>query len=481
MKKMSFLLAALLLLSFAASCGSDSAPESTVNEREKSETASAETAEEVPEVPPLEKISLGGREMVGLIRTEWSYEFDIEAEDGDSVNDAIYRRNRAVEEEAECEISFVLKNGAWGAHEKFTQIIHASVLAADGEFDFIAGYQAVLPFNIAQGDLFDLASLPYLTLDGKWWSDKGMNALKINGRCYMAGGDIAVTMLEDIYCMFFNKRVAEEYNTDDFYELVRSRGWTHEKLLSLISGVSRDLDGDNEMKKEDFWGFATEDTYIRPYVVIYETPTLECGTDGIKCVWNTEHTANVVDKITAMKANPDIFAAPDREAIEKLFADGRVLLVPSRIGIAARMRAMEDDFGIIPYPLYDEKQSDYHTTTLNEITMMAIPLTAKDPSASAYLLEALCRASTDTVAHAFYDTALNGKYARDEESSEMLSLIRASVSFDTGWVNSVITGVSGYTYGQMFKSGKNEFSSWYAENESAIGEKLVKFAEAYYG
>ena len=97
---------------------------------------------------------------------------------------------------------FVSKNGAWGAHEKFTQIIHASVLAADGEFDFVAGYQAVLPFNIAQGDLFDLASLPYLTLDGKWWSEKGMDALKINGRCYMAGGDIAVTMLEDIYCMF---------------------------------------------------------------------------------------------------------------------------------------------------------------------------------------------------------------------------------------------------------------------------------------
>ena len=228
--------------------------------------------------------------MVGLIRTEWSYKR--EAEDGDSVNDAIYRRNRAVEEEAECEISFVLKNGAWGAHEKFTQIIHASVLAADGEFDFIAGYQAVLPFNIAQGDLFDLASLPYLTLDGKWWSDKGMNALKINGRCYMAGGDIAVTMLEDIYCMFFNKRVAEDYNTDDFYELVRSRGWTHEKLLSLISGVSRDLDGDNEMKKEDFWGFATEDTYIRIYR-LYETDA-SIRHRRINA-WNTEHTATLRD------------------------------------------------------------------------------------------------------------------------------------------------------------------------------------------
>ena len=475
-------LAALFAVSTLASCGGDGGAKNDTDpadvttasggDEETSSGASDETT-----IAPLEKRDLGGKTINAFIRTEWDYEFVTDEESaGDTVSDAIHERNRAVEDKYNCKLNFIEQKGAWGSHTAFANKIHSSVLAGDGEYDFVAGYQAVIPTNILNGDLMNLYDVPNIEYRAEWWTQEGVDALTYNDCCYMIGGDIAVSLLEGINCMFYNKSVAENYGTPDLYALVRDGKWTHDTQLEVTKGLYSDLNGDGKKDEEDNFGYTAGVYYTRPFVVSYDTPTV--SKDG-KIIWNTEHTIDVVSKLVDFYANEHVFFIQDETAAEKIFTSGHSLLLESSLGRASALRSMDDDFGILPLPKYDETQKDYKTTTANHVSMICVPKTVSDPDISGFIIEALCRESTDTVAKAFYDVALKGKYTRDEESLEMIELIRSSLTFDFGWIASVITDISGYRYQVLMETGDKNFSSWYASNESSIQEKLTQYLDAY--
>ena len=73
---------------------------------------------------------------------------------------------------------------------------------------------------------------------------------------------------------------------------------------------------------------------------------------------------------------------------------------------------METDFGIIPYPLYDENQEDYHTQVADCSTMFALPADCRDTSFAGAVLEAIAAESYRSVTPAYFEVALNEKYTR---------------------------------------------------------------------
>ena len=110
---------------------------------------------------------------------------------------------------------------------------------------------------------------------------------------------------------------------------------------------------------------------------------------------------------------------------------------------------------------------------------MCVPITAPDIDVSGLILEAMCRESTDTVAKAFYDTALKGKYARDEDSLRMIELTRSVLTFDFGAINSLATGVSGAQYETLITNNDTNFASWYASKESSIKDRVAAYLEIF--
>ncbi|MBQ7298950.1 MAG: hypothetical protein IJW77_03815 [Clostridia bacterium] len=466
---------AVLMASSCASTDITQTPSTDVSEHQ-TETTTTETESLYP---ALLEMDCEGRTVNVLIRTEWGYEFLAEEETGDTVNDAVLMRNLNVEEAYNVTFSFLDFPGAHGVHMDYVNRIHNSVLAADGAFDIITGYQAYMPLNISYEDMMNLNELPYLQTDAPWWGRAVVESLSFNDRCYVLGGDIAVSLLEGIYCMYFNKTLAENFDTEDLYELVRTGKWTHEAMIRVIRGTAQDLDGDNQWTNGDLYGSVTSPGYLQPYLLSYETPTLAVADDGFELVWNTERTASVIEKLVDMTYSEDVFFAADWASVDTLFRNSQVLLAPSMLGKGSIFRDMEDDFGILPYPKLDESQKSYATTTLNEVTMVGIPITAPDPELSALMTEALCRESHDTVAPAFYDIALKGKYTRDENSVEMIELIRDSLTFDIGWMHTVICGLSAYQYYALVNEKTTDFSSWYASKKSAF-EKGVSDLNALY-
>ncbi len=479
-KRIATLMASVLAFSTLASCGGSAGTGESTTASGSGETT-ADTAPAETTFAPLEEKNYGGKDFTILMRTGFIHEFQVEEETGDTVSDAIYRRNSTVEDKYGVALKYIDMKGDWSVHDAFANTIHNSVLAADGEYDLIMHYQAVVPQNIVSGDLLDLNSVPHLTLDAPWWLQEGVEALTYNGKTFMACGDLSLSMLEGINCMFFNKSVADDYDTPDLYELARSGKWTHDAMNEVTKDLFIDLNNDGKRDEGDSFGLVSRKGFIRSYLVTYDTPTMDAKGN---LIWYTERTVSVLEKLVDFYAsNDNFYVAADKDA-QKIFSEGRALLMNATFGQASMLRSMDDDFGIIPFPKFDEEQ-EYKTPISNETSMICIPITAKDVEMSGFIAEALCRESTDTVANAFYNVALQGKYARDGESLEMIELIRGTLNFDFCWVHSHIIGdpnvigITGARYETMVIAEDKNFASWWAANEATYTEAVATMLESY--
>ncbi|MHB1152847.1 MAG: hypothetical protein ACYCWE_09235 [Eubacteriales bacterium] len=63
---------------------------------------------------------------------------------------------------------------------------------------------------------------------------------------------------DGLYCVLFNKQLAENYNLGDMYELVNSGNWTLDTFASLMKDLSVDLDGDDKIGFDDLLPYCTE-------------------------------------------------------------------------------------------------------------------------------------------------------------------------------------------------------------------------------
>lgn len=134
------------------------------------------------------------------------------------------------------------------------------------------------------------------------------------------------------------------------------------------------------------------------------------------------------------------------------------------------LRNMDADFGILPYPKYDEAQKDY-LARIEGIELTGVPVTADTEFVSA-IMEAMASESATTVVPAYYDVALKTKMTRDNDSAEMLDIIFENRVFDLGdtiWCDEIRDGV----FKPMFTTGNRSLSSKFATMQSKMDAKIA--------
>ena len=148
----SLLLLSLLLPMLFASCSEGGAADESAS-AEPAPADAAPTAETEPEteadvLAALGEHDFGGENFVVLCRTiqdsDTFNEVDIESDGGDIVDDAIFRRNAELNERYNVKIEALRTNGNWPARDNFLTVMKKSVMASDGAFDLILGYQAYM-------------------------------------------------------------------------------------------------------------------------------------------------------------------------------------------------------------------------------------------------------------------------------------------------------------------------------------------------
>ena len=102
---------------------------------------------------------------------------------------------------------------------------------------------------------------------------------------------------------------------------------------------------------------------------------------------------------------------------------------------------MQDDFGIIPAPKYDEKQEKYYANMANgEVMTLPRSYDADRLENLGILLEAMSFYTYHDILPVYKTELLQTKVARDEDSSRMLDLIFDGVTYDFGvnvWQNNL--------------------------------------------
>ena len=174
-----------------------------------------------------------------------------------------------------------------------------------------------------------------------------------------------------------------------------------------------------------------------------------------------------------LSTNEGSYVGDDRESA-KIFSEGRALFVAEILGNSASMRDVDFDFGILPYPKYTEDQAEYHTTAWDAYNLFCIPRTA-DLDFTGVVTENMAARSFEEVLPAFYDKALRSKYARDEDSAEMISIIRAGATYNFGVVNSPHIGRPGHIWRDLVSDQNNNIASKTGKNAKAMEKALEKF------
>lgn len=443
----------LALSVFACACSSMPADTESTNPQEEITQESIETENPLAAIyrereDSVPQLDLGGRE-IRVIRMESSShtgqlyedEIGVEALMSEPLNDAIYNRNLYVQERLNCKI--VHEPGA-GNEDAPGDKLMIMFNSGDDTYQIIA-FQAARTMNLAlDGYLYDLRSLEntYIDFDAPWWAMQDLADLAVDEKTYALAGSLSLSMLRSAHATFYNKKIAEDYQIENLYDVVRAGRWTIDYQAELVASVYNDLNGNSLRDEEDRYGFGTPGYWATDsYWAAFDLDVLTMGDDNkfyISLDEDKLHTG--VGKLYSLCfENPGSFdtAVDDTDTdINTIFASDRLLFMTNKLCSAetVELRNMASDYGILPMPKYDEDQKEYGSMPFELFSMFSVPITAQNPSELTAVLELMCAESWRKVVPTYSDVVLKGRYLNDPDSREMFELILDTMRVEAGLI-----------------------------------------------
>ncbi len=401
---------------------------------------------------------------------------------GDVYDDALHFRNTGTEERLNVKLNPISLNVEWGAYlDALRKVFNAGDDVYDAlylwEYDFC-------PISV-EGCFLDISDAPYIDTSKPWWAGDYMaNAAIDNSKSYFLFGDFTPSMINSMTNLFFNKKMYSDMigDPDQLYATVLDGGWTFEKMTKTVSGWYSDVNGDGTKDINDRYG-----------MVIYD---LGCMSEGflnnMGCTYSYrdanglpiidplgggrgDRLMSCIDRMIAFRARDEVYIESRTNPTDMDITDftqGNFGFMPNYLSKASKLREMEDEYGIIPYPKYDETQEQYITDIHNAVMMAALPYTCSKPDAVCATFESLAYLGYKDVIPVYYEMMMKAKYTRDELSSQVIDLLHDTIHYEFAYIyNNGLTKLVTHVRSTI-SSGENTYASWWAENEEKIQGQL---------
>ena len=456
---------------FTACSDNTDSPAAETAEKESETVEVTETTTEISHNLP--NLDFGGED-VNFLVVDHSMDFYTSKEiyaseqNGELFNDAVYARNLIVEELLNVKIKQTASTSASSAANK-------SLTAGDTEYDVVMPYMNDTITLAQSGLLLDLNTMNHIDLDQPWWDHRANENLMINNKIFITTGDISILDNECTMVMFFNKEMIADYSLENPYELVTANKWTIDKMFEIGAAVAEDINGDGIMNNEDKWGLSVAGN--APHSMYFGSgERLSTTINGeLQLVMDNPKGVNVLEKIFTHIENPNILTnrtgSTDYNLVNTMFNESRVMMVTFALVDINGLRDAEFEFGILPYPLYDESQDSYNNfISTGLVSSTSVPYNCMNPDKVSAVLEAMGFYSVDTLTVAYYDKALKLRYARDDESGDMLDIIFNTRVYDMAYISN--WGGIGTLIESMYSSKNNNFASEYAKIEEKAITKM---------
>ena len=485
-------LSALLALS-ALSCAADNTdtpaasddtmpPDSTAAATAADSTDRADTPDSLP------ALDFNGEAVRFTLRDNYNFTLNemVGELDGDVVHDAIYARNRGIEERLNVKLDMIL--GDQNAYT-FMQNLKTVLLAADDAYDVLVTTQYLSTPWVSENLFRDLADAPYLDYEKPWWNNAYMDEIAVNPEHrYLICGDITMSQLRVAGVMYFNKNLFAEVfdDADLLYRQVLDGTWTYDALRGYIRDGYRDINGNGEEDPDDILGMMMH-TVANADHFSYTAGLHFTERDSDRIPYISEDQTRNVEIMETLYSlyyeTPGAYIWTDianYTEIAKKFNNCTSLFLPELLMISEDLRDMEDEFGIVPLPKLDETQESYLALVHDTGSLLAIPCTREDLELPCAVLEAMAADNYRTVMPAYYETALKVKYTRDEMSAHVIDIIHDNMITEFVYANNYVFGSTtiGTIARTLLGSASKNYMSTYETMEKNVSKIIADMVEA---
>jgi len=404
----------------------------------------------------------------------------VDETNGEVLNDALYNRERRVEELYNCSIGEQAEADVSGTFS-------TSVFAGDTPFDTALLFDAQVSNMLTNGYLMSWNELGGLDLTNEWWDRAATEQYNFCGIQAAVSGAFSLYNYSTRHCYVFNGDMLADVATGtNLYDTVREGKWTVDELYRLGELAVSDLDG-NGAYEADNDRFGITSSVTRHYSAMLAgsgVKYIDRNEDGDLYfnINGNENAQAVISKLVQLNVGNTIFTSGHDDigsgAESPIFYNGRALFIAAYVGEAARMRDVDFNIGIVPPPKYTEAQDSYYSLVEGgAMSILPKNLKAEDRDKVSVILDAFGYYSYIESIPAYIDRVLMSKTARDEDSAEMLELVFDTSFYDLG------TGVwSGDTKNmftsKVFLPKNEEIASLIKTTEKIISRNLSKFTEA---
>ena len=406
-------------------------------------------------------VDMDGKEVVILGQSDT--DLGPEENSSDPLEDAVYRRNDMLQSKLGVELN-TIHNGDYIA---LGEAVKTDVTAGTGEYHIVYQHMVDAACNLALNDyLYNLTELEYVDFEQPWWDQDCKNGFMIGDNMMLVCGDLLPSTMMITAAVIFNKNLFDEREWEYPYQDAREGTWTLDDMLTLTKEQTKDLSGDGKINyQDDFYGLVgwsldcdynfffgsgcTMFTMDEDHLPVYNANAdrLQTVYDKVFQLIVTQQAFHVT--VAQYQADNSMYTKPS-----EVFKNGRALFYATYLSGAVGMREMEDDYGMLPHPKYDEKQADYLSFVNGAAAMVIVPKSLNDEGLeiAGYMMEALASSSYYMVTETLYEKVAKSKTARDPESAEMVDVIIRNKVFDFGYA---YFHNKGYPCASVFKDALN--------------------------
>lgn len=491
-------LVCLMLLPVLAACGNKTTPPATTTEK-KTEAGDLSSSEasvtEEPEdlyKPSRDLTQLDYEdEIVRILQCDFKKdEFDFNAGNSETMSNAVYSRNKQVEADLGIRFEYVSVNSTSTSPNVLASKVRQNATADKKDMFHIVSQPSYYSVQLILEGLYqDLAAVEnnYLDLSRKYWTAGFMAASTVNDRYYFLVGELCTSVLDEMEVVFVNDQLVDDYlGGIDLHQLVYDKGWTYDKMLSLLTEV-----GSGE--ESGVWGMSLDvnSLSIDGMLGAMKMTTVEIGENGLPQVnINNDHNVTIVEKLRGLYWNNQ--AVTNKGGAIKHFTSAESIFTMNMLKNAENLYKSGIKYTLIPMPMYDDQQADYVVTAHDEYSSISICASVGEASKYTAVVEDLCYRSHDTTYNAKYEKTYAGQYAQTLKNRKMFDYMFEHLNFSLGSIYSYVLGecknMPRYLiYPETNKyptEGANRLGSiptMFINLENTAKEKLVDFIAFFYG
>ncbi len=350
----------------------------------------------------------------------------------DKIREAVDTRNKEIEDKYGITIKAV-------AVDNVAESLRTA-LADTPNFDAAMPFMSSAAVFAQDGNLLDLCDFEgYLDIKAPWWDQNANDSLSIADKIYFSTGDISIMQKIVTGGFAFNKKLMSSYFPDvSLYELVDNGEWTMDKFYEMCKEVTHPLTDDGVMDENDFWG-----TVGAGAGLYFASGEKLCTKDSdgypIVAIGADERSVNVASKVLGyisekrswnITAGEFTVQAGKWDKVVQMFGEDQVLFCGALGSAIKKFRKYDVVFGMVPQPKYDKEQDGYFTRCSSAAYGACIPVNVEDPNFSAYMLDLMAVGGKNYLTKAYYDATLKGKDANTVDDERMLDIIYGNILYD---------------------------------------------------